>query len=106
MNLRDAEAARQATRRGVSPMVYLDDADRMLECNSVEVSDWVPDVVRQIQVIDYELHASLRIIANGEIDSIQSAEFAAAIKGARAKRDQLMTRVFSYLAEMRKQSVG
>jgi hypothetical protein len=56
-------------------------------------------IMQDIQVTDYELHASFRILANGELDS----EHIAAFMDASIRRDRMMARVFSHVAEMRKQ---
>jgi hypothetical protein len=56
-------------------------------------------VLQQIRVADYELHATFRFIAEGEIDS----EHIAAFMDASVRRDQMMAYVFSYVAELREQ---
>lgn len=62
--------------------------------------DWLLQVAQQIQVIDYELHAAIRIIGRGEM----RPEHIPAFMNACVERDRLMARVISYLAEQRKQS--
>ena len=51
-------------------------------------------LMQEIQVADYELHASFRIIADAELDS----EFISAFLDASLRRDRMMARVFSQLA--------
>ncbi|MBV8452372.1 MAG: hypothetical protein JOZ29_08880 [Deltaproteobacteria bacterium] len=65
--------------------------------NGSRAAGWVHHVSQQIQALDYELHASLRILANGEMDS----EHMTAFMGAVAQRDRMMARVVSYIAELR-----
>lgn len=56
---------------------------------------WLRQTTQQIQVLDYELHATLRIIAAGEpLDSAQKRAFMAAI----SQRGRLMTRVIRHVA--------
>jgi hypothetical protein len=55
--------------------------------------------MQEIQVADYELHASFRIIANGEMES----EHIAAFMDASLRRDRMMADVFAYMAKLRKQ---
>jgi hypothetical protein len=54
-------------------------------------------VIQEIQVADYELHAAMRILANAELDS----EHIVAFMDASIRRDRMMARVLSYLAEIR-----
>jgi hypothetical protein len=56
-------------------------------------------MMQEIQVADYELHAAFRIIANHEM----SSEHIAAFMNASIKRDRMMAHIFSYVAELRKQ---
>lgn len=55
---------------------------------------WLNQTTRQIQVLDYELHATFRIIAAGErLDSAQKRAFMAAI----SQRGRLMTQVIRHV---------
>ena len=56
-------------------------------------------IMKEIQVADYVLHAAFRHIANDEI----SSEHIAAFMDASIRRDRMMAHVFSYVAELRKQ---
>ncbi|MBV8361451.1 MAG: hypothetical protein JO189_26475 [Deltaproteobacteria bacterium] len=56
-------------------------------------------IMQEIQVADYALHAAFRIIANGEM----SSEHVAAFLDASVRRDRMMAKIFSYVAELRKQ---
>ena len=56
--------------------------------------------VQQIQVMDYELHAALRIISKGQMPPGELPVF----MDACVKRDRLMARIMSYLADQRKQA--
>jgi len=58
-------------------------------------------VMQEIQVADYELHASFRIIASGELKS----DYITAFIDASLRRDRLMARVFSYVAELRQAKI-
>jgi hypothetical protein len=62
--------------------------------------DWLLQIGQRIQVIDYELHAAIRIITKGEM----SPEHIPAFMKACKERDRLMARVMSYLADQREQS--
>ncbi len=53
---------------------------------------WLTQSAQEIQVLDYELHASLRILAAGEMDSEHLAAFLAAV----TRRDRLMERVIAH----------
>ncbi|MBV8809526.1 MAG: hypothetical protein JO033_12705 [Acidobacteriaceae bacterium] len=53
---------------------------------------WLTQFRKEIQVLDYELHASLRILAAGEMDS----DHMAALVAASARRDQMMVRVMAF----------
>lgn len=57
------------------------------------------EIMQQIQVTDYELHAAFRFIANDEMNG----EHIAAFMDVCLKRDRLMAQVFSYVAELGKQ---
>jgi hypothetical protein len=57
--------------------------------------DWLLQIGQQIQVIDYELHAAIRILGKGEM----KPEHIPAFMKACVKRDRLMARVISYLRE-------
>jgi len=83
----------------MSPMAYSNGAGRILECNGVGALNWLSQARQQIQVLDYELHASLRILAEGEMDSEQMTAF----MGATAQRDRMMARVVSYIAKLHNQ---
>jgi hypothetical protein len=62
--------------------------------DNLGLAAWLSQTTRQIQVLDYELHATLRIIAAGEtLDSAQKRAFMAAI----SQRGRLMTRVIRHL---------
>jgi hypothetical protein len=80
-------------------MAHLNGAGRILECNGVGAPNWLSQARQQIQVLDYELHASLRILAESDIDS----EHVTAFMAAMAQRDRIMARVVSYIAKMRNQ---
>ncbi|HJU09988.1 MAG TPA: hypothetical protein VJ728_03880 [Candidatus Binataceae bacterium] len=56
-------------------------------------------VMQQIQVADYQLHATFRILAHDAIDPDHIEAFI----DASLRRDRLMDCVLSYLAELRKQ---
>jgi hypothetical protein len=56
-------------------------------------------IMQEIQVADYELHASFRIIANSELES----EHISAFMAAAIRRDRMIAQVFSYVAEQHKQ---
>jgi hypothetical protein len=64
-----------------------------------DATEWLRDISQQIQALDYELHAALRILVKGEIDS----EHRAAFIDACLKRERMMAHVLSYLAERRHQ---
>jgi hypothetical protein len=58
--------------------------------------------VQQIQVLDYELHAALRLIGKGQM----SPEHASIFMEVSARRDRLMARVFTHLVMQRKESLN
>jgi hypothetical protein len=60
--------------------------------------DWLLQTAQQIQVIDYELHAAIRIISKGEMQ----AEHIPAFRNACVERDRLMARILTHLAEQSK----
>jgi hypothetical protein len=60
--------------------------------------DWLLHTAQQIQVIDYELHAAIRIIGKGQMQP----EHVPAFMAACVKRDRLMARILTYLAEQRR----
>jgi hypothetical protein len=78
-------------------MAHLNGAGRILECNGVGAPNWLSQARQQIQALDYELHASLRILAEGDMDS----EHMTAFMAATAQRDRMMARVVSYIAKLR-----
>ncbi|MBV8772200.1 MAG: hypothetical protein JO166_07710 [Deltaproteobacteria bacterium] len=57
---------------------------------------WLVQFRQEIQALDYELHASLRILAAGEMDSEHMTAFVAAAN----RRDRLMSRVMSYCGQV------
>ena len=63
--------------------------------NGSKAAAWLRYVNQQIQILDYQLHAALRIFAHGKIDS----EHVVAFMQASAKRDRLMASVYSCLVE-------
>lgn len=65
-----------------------------------QVPEWLLQAVQQIQVIDYELHAAMRIISKGEM----APEHVPAFMDACVKRDRLMAQIISYMAQQHKQS--
>jgi hypothetical protein len=67
---------------------------------AAQTPDWILQAGQQIQVIDYELHAAIRIISRGEM----KPEHVLAFMEACMKRDRLMARVVSYVASRRKQA--
>jgi len=64
------------------------------------VPHWLQQTGQQIQVTDYELHAAIRIISKGEMDP----EHIPAFMDACIKRDRLMARVMTYLAELHRRT--
>ncbi|HJU11989.1 MAG TPA: hypothetical protein VJ728_13985 [Candidatus Binataceae bacterium] len=65
---------------------------------SSQVPEWVLQTAQQIQVIDYELHAAIRIISRGEMQP----EHVPAFMDACTKRERLMARLISHVAELGK----
>ena len=57
---------------------------------------WLAQFRLEIQSLDYELHASLRILASGEMDS----EHMTAFIDAANRRDRLMSRVISHCGQV------
>jgi hypothetical protein len=80
-------------------MAYSNGAERIPEPNDAGTLNWLSQVRQQIQVLDYELHSSLRILAEGDMDS----EHLTAFMRATAQRDGMMARVVSYVAKLRSQ---
>lgn len=78
-------------------MANLNGAGQMLERDDLQALHSLSQVIEQIQVLDYELHASLRILAKGEMES----EHMTAFMQATAQRDLMMSRVVSYVAKLR-----
>jgi hypothetical protein len=62
--------------------------------------EWLLQTAQQIQAIDYELHAAIRIITRGQMQ----AEDIPVFVDACVKRDRLMSRLLKYLSEEHKQS--
>lgn len=67
---------------------------------AVQSPDWLLQAGQQIQALDYELHAAIRTIGKGEM----RPDHIPAFMDASGKRDELMARVISYLAEQSKRS--
>jgi hypothetical protein len=65
-----------------------------------QAPDWVLQTAQQIQALDYELHAAIRIISKGQMQP----EHVPAFMSACVKRDRLMARIFTYLAEQTKRT--
>jgi hypothetical protein len=84
---------------GTLAMACLNGAGRVPEYNGVGAPNWLSETRQQIQVLDYELHASLRSLAAGDMDS----EHMTAFMGATARRDRMMARVVSYIAKLHNQ---
>jgi hypothetical protein len=62
--------------------------------NSLASAIWLRQTTQQIRVLDYELHATLRIIAAGKtLDSAHKRAFLAAT----SQRTQLMARVIRHV---------
>lgn len=62
--------------------------------DSLAPAAWLSQTTRQIQVLDYELHATLRMIAaGGTLDSAQKTAFFAAT----SQRARLMARVLRHV---------
>jgi hypothetical protein len=83
--------------RAASNQVDKSDSARLITAQS---PDWLLQTAQQIQVIDYELHASIRNITRGEMRRDQVPAFMSAC----VTRDRLMARVIDYIAAQRKQS--
>ena len=62
---------------------------------------WLLETAQQIQLIDYELHAAIKIITKGEMQP----DHIPAFMDACAKRDRLMARITRHLARQLKESV-
>jgi hypothetical protein len=67
---------------------------------AAQTADWLLQTAQQIQVIDYELHAAIRIISKGEMQP----EHIPAFMEACEERERLMARILSHLADQRKQT--
>jgi len=67
-----------------------------------QTPDWLLQTAQQIQVIDYELHAAIRLIGKGEMP----LDHVPAFMSACVKRDRLMARILTYLAEQGTQSAS
>jgi dihydroorotase-like cyclic amidohydrolase len=78
----------------------LNKSESSLHLKPAQTADWLLQTAQQIQVIDYELHAAIRIISKGQM----LPEHLPAFMSACVKRDRLMARIMSYLAEQGKQS--
>ena len=74
---------------------------QMPDRNGLRTPNWLREVRQQIQALDLELHAALRILAEGEMDP----EHMTAFLGAAVQRDRMMARVVSYIAELRNHRV-
>lgn len=57
---------------------------------------WLVQFRQEIQALDYELHASLRILAAGAMNCEHMAAFVAAVN----RRDRLMARVMSHCGQV------
>jgi hypothetical protein len=67
---------------------------------AVQSPDWLLQTGQQIQALDNELHAAIRIIGRGEM----RPDHIPAFMNASMKRDRLMARVINYLIEQHKDS--
>ena len=65
---------------------------------AIQNPDWLLQTGQQIQALDYELHAAIRTIGRGEM----RPDHLPAFMNASGRRDELMARVISYLAEQSK----
>jgi dihydroorotase-like cyclic amidohydrolase len=86
------------TASGISNLV--NKSESLPRLVTTPAPDWLLQTAQQIQVIDYELHASIRTISRGEMTPDQVPAF----MDACIRRDRLMARVINYVAEQRKQS--
>jgi hypothetical protein len=76
-------------------------SDSLQRLISVQTPDWLLQAAQQIQVIDYELHAAIRIISKGQMEP----EHVPTFMDACVKRDRLMARILTFLADQHKESV-
>jgi hypothetical protein len=67
---------------------------------AAQTPDWLLETAQQIQVIDYELHAAIRIISKGQM----RPENIPAFLDACTKRDRLMAQLLGHLAEQHKEA--
>jgi hypothetical protein len=65
---------------------------------TAQTPDWLLETAQQIQVIDYELHAAIRIIGKGEM----RPEHIPAFFEACVRRDRLMARILTHLEELQR----
>jgi hypothetical protein len=65
---------------------------------AVQSPDWLLQTGQQIQALDYELHAAIRTIGKGEM----RPDHIPAFMNASGRRDELMARVITYLADQSK----
>ncbi len=65
---------------------------------AAQMPDWLLQSAQQIQVIDYELHASLRTMTRGQMRLQDIPVFLDAC----IQRERLMAKILTYLAERRK----
>jgi hypothetical protein len=93
-------AARPAKLLVQRSLISVSKSESLPRLIPAQTPDWLLQTAQQIQVIDYELHAAIRIISKGQMQP----EHMPAFMDAAAKRDRLMARIFTYLAEQRKQS--
>ena len=69
------------------------------ELHGVRASNWLHQLRQQIQPLDFRLHVSLRILADGE----KNPDFLTAFVNTVVARDKMMARVISYVVALRKQ---
>jgi hypothetical protein len=74
---------------------------QMPDHNGLRTPNWLREIRQQIQALDLELHAALRILAEGEMDPDHMTAFLGAI----VQRDRMMARVVSYTAEVCNQRI-
>ena len=95
----ECAASRQGLRSS-AVLTILSKAESLPRLIPTQTPEWLFQTAQQIQVIDYELHAAIRIIAKGQMDP----ENVPAFMSVCVKRDRLMARVLTYLAEQGRQS--
>jgi hypothetical protein len=89
-------------RLGKCNLIRMAKTESLPRLKAAQVPNWLLQTSQQIQVLDYELHAAMRILRRGEMNRDDIAAF----KDVCEKRDRLMARIIRHLSSEPEQGPG